>query len=141
MTTASPLMSRIWSILDFRSIREIQIPLCVCFCFPIDCEIDSALQHYADLCCMGMFGEIHVFFKFHEYEKDVDLPEHSHAAQIGIVLEGRIDLTIGGKTKTYTKGDRYFIEENVPHSGKIYAGYADVTFFNEPDRYFRKHRR
>ena len=25
---------------------------------------------------------------FMEFEKDVELPEHSHAAQIGIVLEG-----------------------------------------------------
>ena len=78
---------------------------------------------------------------FMEFEKDVDLPEHSHAAQIGIVLEGRIDLTIGGKTQTFTKGDRYFIKEDAPHSGKIYAGYADVTFFNEPDRYSRKQRK
>jgi quercetin dioxygenase-like cupin family protein len=77
---------------------------------------------------------------FMEFEKNVDLPEHSHAAQIGIVLEGRIDLTIAGKTKTYKKGDRYFIAENMPHSGKIYAGYADVTFFNEPDRYSIKQR-
>ncbi|HUV77367.1 MAG TPA: cupin domain-containing protein [Desulfobacterales bacterium] len=77
---------------------------------------------------------------FMEFENDVDLPEHSHAAQIGIVLEGRIDLTIAGKTKTFTKGDRYFIPEGTPHSGKIYAGYADVTFFNEPDRYSRKQR-
>ena len=75
---------------------------------------------------------------FMEFEKDVDLPEHSHAAQIGIVLEGRIDLTIAGKTKTYKKGDQYFIEENMPHSGKIYAGYADVTFFNELNRYSKK---
>jgi hypothetical protein len=29
----------------------------------------------------------------------------------------------------------YFIPVSTPHSGKIYAGYADVTFFNEPDRY------
>ena len=77
---------------------------------------------------------------FMEFENDVDLPEHSHTAQIGIVLEGRIDLTIAGKTKTYTKGDRYFIKEDTPYSGKIYAGYADVTFFNEPDRYSRKQR-
>jgi len=68
---------------------------------------------------------------FMEFEKDVDLPEHSHAAQIGIVLEGRIDLTIAGKTKTFTKGDQYFIKEDTPHSGKIYAGYA---------RYSRKQR-
>ena len=66
---------------------------------------------------------------FMEFEKDVDLSEHSHAAQIGIVLEGQIDLTIDGKKKTYTKGDRYYIPDGVLHSGKIYAGYADITFF------------
>jgi quercetin dioxygenase-like cupin family protein len=75
---------------------------------------------------------------FMEFEKDVNLSEHSHAAQIGIVLEGQIDLTIEGKKKTYTKGDRYFIPEGVLHSGKIYAGYADITFFDEPDRYSMK---
>ena len=75
---------------------------------------------------------------FMEFENDVDLPEHSHAAQFGIVLEGKIELIIDGNKKAYTKGDRYYIPEGVPHSGKIYAGYADITFFNEPDRYSRK---
>ncbi len=75
---------------------------------------------------------------FMQFEKDVDLPEHSHAAQIGIVLEGRIDLTIGDDKKTYEKGDRYYIPAGVLHSGKIYAGYADVTFFDQSDRYSKK---
>ncbi len=75
---------------------------------------------------------------FMEFEKDVELPEHSHAAQIGFVLEGKIELTIDGQKKTYFKGDRYYIPEGVFHSGIIYAGYADITFFNEPDRYSRK---
>jgi quercetin dioxygenase-like cupin family protein len=75
---------------------------------------------------------------FMAFEKDVDLPEHSHAAQVGIVLEGRIDLTIGGRKRSYARGDRYYIPEGVPHSGKIHAGYADITFFNEPARYAAK---
>ncbi len=75
---------------------------------------------------------------FMEFKNDVDLPEHSHAAQIGIVLEGKIDLRIDGRQITYEKGDRYYIPEGVPHSGKIYAGYADITFFDEPNRYARK---
>ncbi|MES0447689.1 MAG: hypothetical protein ABUJ92_14235 [Desulfobacterales bacterium] len=54
------------------------------------------------------------------------------------MLEGQIDLTIDGKKKTYTKGDRYYIPDGVLHSGKIYAGYADITFFDEPDRYSMK---
>ena len=75
---------------------------------------------------------------FMTFEKNVDLPEHSHAAQIGIVLEGQIDLTIGGTKGSYTRGDRYYIPEGVPHSGKIHAVYADITFFNEPARYAAK---
>ena len=72
---------------------------------------------------------------FMQFEKDADLPEHSHAAQIGIVLEGKIELVIDGEKQCFTKGDRYHIPEGVRHSGKIYAGYADITFFNEPNRY------
>lgn len=75
---------------------------------------------------------------FMRFEKDADLPEHSHAAQIGFVLSGRIELTIDGVKKNYNKGDIYFIPDGVKHSGKIYAGYADITFFNEPDRYKEK---
>ena len=70
-----------------------------------------------------------------EFSEDVDLPEHSHASQVGIVLEGKINLVVDGVKNTYLKGDRYFIPNDVRHSGKIYAGYADITFFNEKDRY------
>ena len=75
---------------------------------------------------------------FMNFEKDVVLPEHTHAAQVGFVLEGKIDLNIGGKKSTFTRGDRYHIPEGVPHSGKIYAGYADITYFDEPGRYKEK---
>jgi hypothetical protein len=75
---------------------------------------------------------------FMEFEKDVMLPEHAHAGQLGIVLEGRIDMTVGEKTRTYLKGDRYFIPAGVRHSGKIYAGYSDITFFDQQDRYGAK---
>jgi quercetin dioxygenase-like cupin family protein len=75
---------------------------------------------------------------FMEFDQDTDLPEHSHAAQIGIVLEGKIELLIEGKKHCYTKGDRYYIPEGVRHSGKISAGYSDITFFNEPNRYASK---
>lgn len=72
---------------------------------------------------------------FMQFEEDVILPEHSHADQVGIVLEGKIDLVIQGERHTFTKGDRYFIPAGTKHSGKAYKGYADVTFFAEPNRY------
>jgi mannose-6-phosphate isomerase-like protein (cupin superfamily) len=75
---------------------------------------------------------------FMEFERDVDLPEHSHAAQMGIVVQGTIELTIDDVKHVYTKGDLYHIPAGVKHSGRIFAGYADVTFFNEPGRYKAK---
>ncbi len=93
----------------------------------------------ADIPLMGLKaylsqGDDHQII-FMEFENDVELPEHSHESQYGIVLEGQIELTINGSTKTYSKGDRYFIPKGIIHSGKIFAGYADMTFFNEKDRY------
>ena len=75
---------------------------------------------------------------FMEFAEETDLPEHAHAGQWGVVLEGRIDLVIGGRPQTFQKGDRYFIPAGVPHSGKIYAGYADMTYFDQADRYKAK---
>ncbi len=75
---------------------------------------------------------------FMEFKEDVELPEHSHESQWGVVLEGRIDLVIDGVKRSCVKGDRYFIPQGVRHSGRIYAGYADMTFFNQADRYKAK---
>jgi quercetin dioxygenase-like cupin family protein len=54
------------------------------------------------------------------------------------VVNRRIDLTIGGELKTYQKRDIYHIPAGVKHAGRIYAGYTDVTFFDEPNRYEQK---
>jgi len=35
------------------------------------------------------------------------VPDHSHGAQWGIVVDGEMELTIGGTTRTYRKGDEY----------------------------------
>lgn len=77
---------------------------------------------------------------FMEFSEDVELPEHAHEGQWGIVLEGKIELTISGIRHTFTKGDRYYIPEGVKHSGKIYAGYADITYFDQRSRYKAKER-
>lgn len=79
-------------------------------------------------------GETHQVI-FMQFESEAELLEHSHAAQWGIVLEGKIELSIGGQCHTYEKGDCYFIPAGTAHSGKIHAGYADITFFAQPDRY------
>lgn len=75
---------------------------------------------------------------FMEFDEDVDLPEHSHAAQVGIVLEGKIELIIDGEREYFTRGDRYYIPKVIKNSGKIFAGYADITFFDEPNRFSKQ---
>jgi len=75
---------------------------------------------------------------FMEFDKYVEVPLHSHESQWAIVVEGKIELTIGEETKTYRKGDRYFIPKDVLHGAKIFPGYSDVTFFNQKDRYKKK---
>ena len=72
---------------------------------------------------------------FMRFEKDVILEEHSHESQWGVVLEGKIDLIIDSKKFQFKKGDRYFIPKGMKHSGKIHEGYADITYFNQKDRY------
>ncbi|MHC4708273.1 MAG: cupin domain-containing protein [Planctomycetota bacterium] len=72
---------------------------------------------------------------FMQFSEDAEVPEHSHESQWGVVLQGKIDLTIDGVERTYSKGDSVFIPKGVKHSAKIHAGYADVSFFNEKDRY------
>jgi ethanolamine utilization protein EutQ (cupin superfamily) len=75
---------------------------------------------------------------FMKFDEDVEFPEHSHDDQWGVVLEGKIDLIINGIKQTYGKGDRVFIPKDAKHSAKIYAGYADISFFNEKQRYKKK---
>lgn len=79
-------------------------------------------------------GETHQIL-FMTFSEDVELPEHAHAGQWGIVLEGQIELLIAGVRQVFSKGERYYIPEGVKHSGKIHAGYADITYFDQVDRY------
>ena len=74
-------------------------------------------------------------FVFMSFENDVEVPEHSHEAQWGVILDGEIELAIDGKKCTFAKGDTYFIPKDVKHSARIRKGYKDLTFFNQKDRY------
>ncbi len=77
-------------------------------------------------------------FVFMEFDRDVEVPEHSHNAQWGVVLDGEIELTIDGQPKLLRKGDTYYIDKDVKHSAKIKKGYKDLTLFDQADRYKTK---
>ncbi|MBU1707930.1 cupin domain-containing protein, partial [bacterium] len=46
---------------------------------------------------------------FNESAVEVLVPEHSHGEQWGVVIDGKIELTIGLQTQIYRRGDTYFI--------------------------------
>ena len=75
---------------------------------------------------------------FMEIEAIGIVPEHSHGAQWGIVVEGEMELTIGGVTNTYTNGDSYYIPEGVIHSANFISKTWVIDFFADKFRYKRK---
>ena len=72
---------------------------------------------------------------FFEIDAVGEVPSHSHGAQWGIVVEGEMDLTIGGETKTYKKGDSYTIPKGIVHSARFTKKTWVIDFFEEKDRY------
>lgn len=75
---------------------------------------------------------------FLEIEAIGGVAEHSHCAQWGIVVEGEMDLTIGGVTNNYKKGDSYFIPDGVPHSAIFKQKTYAIDYFDDNKRYLPK---
>jgi len=72
---------------------------------------------------------------FFDIEPIGQVAEHSHGAQWGVVFEGEMDLTIGGETKTYKKGDTYFVPANVLHSASFKVRTQVMDYFADKNRY------
>jgi quercetin dioxygenase-like cupin family protein len=72
---------------------------------------------------------------FYEIPDGVELPEHAHGAQWGVVLEGSIDFTIGGEKRTYARGETYYVPDSVAHSAVIHPGYVGIDVFADANRY------
>ena len=72
---------------------------------------------------------------FYEIPDGVEVPEHAHGAQWGVVLEGTMQFTIAGETRTYGPGDTYYVPDSVAHSAVISPGYVGIDVFADADRY------
>jgi len=66
------------------------------------------------------------------------VPQHKHCAQWGVMLEGEMDLTIDGVTRSVIKGDWYFIPADTIHSAIFHTRVNVVDIFDAGDRYKRK---
>lgn len=72
---------------------------------------------------------------FSETSVEVPMPEHKHGDQWGVVLDGKIDITIGGETKTYGRGDTYFIPAGTLHRARLNPGLRLIEFFADRERW------
>ena len=72
---------------------------------------------------------------FMETDVELEIAEHSHGNQWGIVVAGEIKLTIGGLTKIFRQGDSYYIPAGVIHGAVLRTGFRALDFFEDKDRY------
>ena len=75
---------------------------------------------------------------FFDIEPIGKVTEHKHGPQWGIVIEGEMDITIGGITKTYKRGDSYVIPDGVLHSAEFKRRSWVLDFFADKERYKAK---
>jgi quercetin dioxygenase-like cupin family protein len=80
-------------------------------------------------------GERHqlVFF---ETEPNAQVPEHSHCyPQWGVMLTGKMQLTVDGRVCVIEKGDEYVIPANAKHCATFLSRSRWIDFFSEKTRY------
>ena len=73
-----------------------------------------------------------VFFKIEPVGR---VKEHTHGDQWGIVIDGEMDLTIDGITRTCKKGDSYYIPAGIVHSAEFKNQTRVMDFFADKNRY------
>lgn len=97
-------------------------------------EADTPFESMDGRLLAGPHGQA-VFFRATE---DTEVPPHSHGAQWGIVVSGRLELTVNGEAATYEPGETYEIGAGEEHSAFLPAGCSVIDVFQDPDRYSAK---
>jgi quercetin dioxygenase-like cupin family protein len=73
---------------------------------------------------------------FFEFAANLELPEHSHNySQWGMVIEGKMELTIDGKMQVYQKGDEYLVPSGASHHARFLEKSRVMDLFSEKCRY------
>lgn len=97
-------------------------------------EVDTPFTGLKGRMISGPDGQS-VFFRAAE---EFEVPPHSHGAQWGIVVTGRLHLTLGGETNVYEPGETYSIGAGEEHAALLEAGTCVIDVFQEADRYSPK---
>ena len=81
-----------------------------------------------------VWGE-RVMLSYATFQPGSTIPLHSHPhEQTGIVIDGEVEMTIGGETRLCRKGDAFTIPGNVEHSAASGETAATVIDTFSPPR-------
>jgi len=100
--------------------------------------LPEAISHLKGIKAWVLQGEGHQL-GFFEMDPNTKVPEHSHDyPQWGIMLKGKMRLTIDGKTYLIKKGDEYVIPAKAKHYANFLGKCRVIDFFSEKTRYKTK---
>lgn len=76
---------------------------------------------------------------FMSLQPNLSDPGHSHPhEQCGIILDGELELTIGGEARILKKGDTYFIPGGLPHGARTFGkSCVALDIFSPPREEYR----
>ena len=73
---------------------------------------------------------------FFEFKSGTKVPEHSHTyPQWGMVIDGKMELTVDGEPWMCEKGDEYLIPVGAKHFARFLAKTRVMDYFSEKNRY------
>ena len=73
---------------------------------------------------------------FFEFAAGTKVPEHSHGySQWGMVINGKMVLTVADKPRVCVKGSEYIIPAGAKHSAKFLRKTRVMDYFSEKSRY------
>jgi quercetin dioxygenase-like cupin family protein len=100
----------------------------------IDLEQQPVIEPVAGCRMRTPHGE-HLMLSYLEMESGAEVPLHDHPhEQGGILLHGRLQLTIGEETRVVEAGSLFLIPPNVPHRAVAIDGPATVLDVFSPVR-------
>ncbi|EQD75472.1 Cupin 2, conserved barrel domain protein [mine drainage metagenome] len=58
-----------------------------------------------------------------EFEPGSLIPDHRHPEEVvTMILEGEMEMTVGGETRRVRPGEVFLVPSNTDHSGRIFGG-------------------
>ena len=67
---------------------------------------------------------------FASYPAGTEIPRHTHETDnVGVVTQGQLILTLGGKTRNFGVGEWYHVPANAEHSAQFDQETAEIEFW------------